>query len=156
MTLSVRLSVGWPVSLSQFPQKSGKFHFQAPIGALDYLTKNQYIFFKETDRDYLQQRYFILYNVFINYCVFLEDFKIFWTLAFFCFPSVSVCVYTTGKILRKNTIFSEHPVEHMSERKNWSQGYCLQAALNTGFASLSQLAIRRQLCVLRFDSKVSC
>ena len=32
--------------------------------------------------------------------VFLEDFKIFRTLAFLCFPSVSVCVHTLG---RKNT-----------------------------------------------------
>ena len=32
------------------------------------------------------------YRVFINYRVFPEDFKIFWTLAFLCFPSVSVSV----------------------------------------------------------------
>ena len=59
---------------------------------------------------------------------FFEDFKIFRTLAFLCFLSVSVCVHTytrqvehqrcsrTGrvqkkhKILRKNTIFNEHTV----------------------------------------------
>ena len=34
------------------------------------------------------------YRVFIKYCIFLKDFKIFRTLAFFCFPSVSVCVHT--------------------------------------------------------------
>ena len=58
--------------------------------------------------------------MFINYCVFFEDFEIFQTLAFLCFPSVSVCVHQicsrTGrfqknsKILRKNTIINEHPV----------------------------------------------
>ena len=37
------------------------------------------------------------YRVFIKYCVFLEDFRIFKTLAFLCFPSVSVCVHTTGR-----------------------------------------------------------
>ena len=59
--------------------------------------------------------------------VFSEYFKIFRTLAFPCFPSVSVCVYThqagrttalqqnwqsseNHNILRKNTIFNEHPV----------------------------------------------
>ena len=40
-------------------------------------------------------------------------------------------------------------------RKHWSQGYCVQTALNTSFALLSQLENRRQLCVC-FDSKVSC
>ena len=34
------------------------------------------------------------YRVFIKYCVFSEEFKIFQTLAFLCFPSVSVCVHT--------------------------------------------------------------
>ena len=34
-----------------------------------------------------------LYRVFIKYCVFSEDFKIFRTLAFPCLPSVSVRVY---------------------------------------------------------------
>ena len=38
-------------------------------------------------------------------------------------------------------------------RENWSQGYCVQTALNTSFALLSQLEIRRQLCVC-FDSAV--
>ena len=37
------------------------------------------------------------YNVFINYCVFFDDFKIFWTLASLCFPLVSVCVHTPGR-----------------------------------------------------------
>ena len=34
------------------------------------------------------------YRVFIKYCVFSENFKIFQTLAFLCYPSVSVCVHT--------------------------------------------------------------
>ena len=38
-----------------------------------------------------------MYRVFIRYCVFLEDFKIFRTLAFLCFLSVSVCVHTPGR-----------------------------------------------------------
>ena len=41
------------------------------------------------------------YRVFIKYCgVIFKYFKIFRTLAFLCFPSVSVCVYThqTGRI----------------------------------------------------------
>ena len=37
------------------------------------------------------------YRVFIKYCVFSKDFKIFRTLAVFCFPSVSVCVHTPGR-----------------------------------------------------------
>ena len=41
---------------------------------------------------------YIIYRVFIKYCVFFsEDFKIFRTLAFLCFPSVSVCVHTPGR-----------------------------------------------------------
>ena len=32
-------------------------------------------------------------------------------------------------------------------RKNSSPGYCVQTALNTSFAILSQLENRRQLCV---------
>ena len=39
----------------------------------------------------------IRYRVFIKYCVFFEDFKIFRTLAFLCFLSVSVYVHTTGR-----------------------------------------------------------
>ena len=34
------------------------------------------------------------YRVFIKYCVFFEDSKIFRTLSFLCFPSVSVCTQT--------------------------------------------------------------
>ena len=34
------------------------------------------------------------YRVFIIYCVFFRILKIFRTLAFLCFPSASVCVYT--------------------------------------------------------------
>ena len=34
------------------------------------------------------------YRVFIKYCVFSEDFKIFRTLVFLCFPSVSLCTHT--------------------------------------------------------------
>ena len=37
------------------------------------------------------------YRVFIKYCVFSEDFKIFRALAFLCFPSVSVCVHTQDR-----------------------------------------------------------
>ena len=57
----------------------------------------------------------------IKYCVFFQDFEIFRTLAFLCFPSVSVC--DTHQAGRKpalqqnwqssegiNTIFNEHPV----------------------------------------------
>ena len=67
------------------------------------------------------------YRVFIEYCVFSEDFKLFRTLAFLCFPSVSVCVHTPAgrtpvlqqnlqsteksqNFLEKNTIIKEHPV----------------------------------------------
>ena len=69
----------------------------------------------------------ILYRVYIKYCVFSEDFKIFLTLPFLYFPSASVCVHTTGrwktsaeaelaefrkitKFLGKNTLFHEHHV----------------------------------------------
>ena len=37
------------------------------------------------------------YRVFIKYCVFSEFFQLFRTLAFLCFPSVSVCVHTPGR-----------------------------------------------------------
>ena len=37
------------------------------------------------------------YRLFIKYCVFFGDFKIFRTLAFLWFPSVSVCVHTPGR-----------------------------------------------------------
>ena len=37
------------------------------------------------------------YRVFIKYCVFSGDFKIFRTLAFLCSPSVSVCLHTPGR-----------------------------------------------------------
>ena len=40
---------------------------------------------------------FRIYSVFIKYCVFSTDFRIFRTLAFLCFPSVSVCVHKTGR-----------------------------------------------------------
>ena len=63
------------------------------------------------------------YRVFIKYCAFFEDFKIFRTLAFLCFPSASVCTHTRqvehqriGRVQKnhkntvKETIFYEHPV----------------------------------------------
>ena len=34
---------------------------------------------------------------FLTYCVFSKDFRIFRTLAFLCFPLVSVCVHTPGR-----------------------------------------------------------
>ena len=37
---------------------------------------------------------YVMYSVFIQYCFFFEYFEIFRTLAFLCFPSVSVCLYT--------------------------------------------------------------
>ena len=37
------------------------------------------------------------YRVFIKYCVFSKDFRIFRTLVFLCFPLVSVCVHTPGR-----------------------------------------------------------
>ena len=67
----------------------------------------------------------VWYRVFIKYCVFFDDFKIFWTLAFLCFPSVSVCAQTKQitsaaaelaefrnitKFQGKNIICYEHPV----------------------------------------------
>ena len=39
----------------------------------------------------------VMYRVFIKYCVFFKDFKIFWTFAFLCFPSSSLCVHTPGR-----------------------------------------------------------
>ena len=48
----------------------------------------------------------VKYRVFIEYRLFFEDFKIFWTFAFLCFPSVSVCVST-----------HRHQVEH----QRWSR-----------------------------------
>ena len=47
-----------------------------------------------------------VYRVFIEYCVFFDYIKIFRTLAFLCFPSMSVCVHngssntsTAGELL---------------------------------------------------------
>ena len=53
-----------------------------------------------------------MYWVFIKYCFFFEYLKIFRTLAFLCFPSVSVCVCVCGN----NTIFNEHPVSGVMRR----------------------------------------
>ena len=58
-----------------------------------------------------------------------------------------------------NTLYAEklYIREYTSNilRKNWSQGYCVQTALNTSFALLLlQQAIRRQLCICFV--KVSC
>ena len=57
----------------------------------------------------------------LNIVFFSGDFKIFWTLTFLCFPSVSVCGQTSAsaelaefrkntKFQGKNTKFNEHPV----------------------------------------------
>ena len=46
---------------------------------------------------FLVHFWWTMYRLFIQYCCFFEYFKIFRTLAFFCFPSVSVCVYTPGR-----------------------------------------------------------
>ena len=40
-----------------------------------------------------------LYRVFIKYCVLFQDFKIFRSLVYLCFPSMSVCVHTPGYIV---------------------------------------------------------
>ena len=37
-----------------------------------------------------------IYKVFIKYCVFSKDFRIFRTMDFLCFPLVSVCVHTSA------------------------------------------------------------
>ena len=54
-----------------------------------------------------------IYRVFIKYCVFSKDFRIFRTWSFSVFPWVQ-CVYThqAGRTptLQQNTIFNEHPV----------------------------------------------
>ena len=61
------------------------------------------------------------YRVFIKYCVwFFEDFKIFRTLAFLGFPSVSVCVYTMAgqtPALQQNWQSSEKS-QHFKEKHN--------------------------------------
>ena len=44
------------------------------------------------------------------------------------------------------------PPKFLDLLNNWSQGYCVQTALNTSFALLSPLENRRQLCVC-FDLK---
>ena len=43
----------------------------------------------------------IFYRVFIKYRIFSEDFKIFPTLAFLCFPFVLVCVHTPQSFKEK-------------------------------------------------------
>ena len=59
--------------------------------------------------------FFLSYRVFIEYCVFYEDIKIFRTLVFLCFPSsVLVCVHTTG---RKNTSVAAELVEFRNIKK---------------------------------------
>ena len=52
---------------------------------------------KSTDQEIL---HFFNYRVFIKFCVFSKEFRIFRTLVFLCFPSVSVCVHILG---RENT-----------------------------------------------------
>ena len=44
------------------------------------------------------------YSLLIKYCVFFEDFKIFRTLAFLCFVSVSVCVVYTQQAGRPQAL----------------------------------------------------
>ena len=51
--------------------------------------------------------YIYRYRVFIKYCVFSEDFKIFRTLAFLCFPSVSVCVHTHTRRVEHHSAAAE-------------------------------------------------
>ena len=74
------------------------------------------------------------YRVFIKYCVFSEDFKIFLTLAFLCFRFVSVRVHCThtrqveqysrtvkssekSQNFKEKTICNEHPVPNSEVRK---------------------------------------
>ena len=56
-----------------------------------------YISLATSIKNVLSIRSSFKYRVFIKYCVFFEYFKIFRTLAFLCFPSVSVCVHTPGR-----------------------------------------------------------
>ena len=99
----------------------------------------------------------VSYRVFIKYCNFV-------TIAFLCFLSVSVCVHTrqvehrrcsrTGivqkihKILRKNTIFNEHPVlEHVS------QGECSSEHL---FFDMKRILIDMIKCDTQHHLLIDC
>ena len=65
------------------------------------------------------------YRVFIKYCVFSKDFRIFWTLVFLCFRLVSVCTHTrqiehqrcsrTDRVQKNQKNFRK---KHMIEPKN--------------------------------------
>ena len=50
----------------------------------------------DRSKDRTDRREFTI-SITIRYIVEGVDFKIFRTLAFLCFPSVSVCVHTTGR-----------------------------------------------------------
>ena len=59
---------------------------------------------------------YIMYRVFIKYCVFFRRFwNIFRTLASLCFPSVSVCVHTPG---RSNTSTAAEKSQYFKEKHN--------------------------------------
>jgi len=67
------------------------------------------------------QPYHDRYRVFIEYCVFSVDFKIFRTLVFLCFPSVPVCYKNheehqrrsrTGRVQKNHQIFrKKHTIQ---------------------------------------------
>ena len=82
-------SVGWPVVglLYILQMHAEKFHFRAPLGEL--------VFFQVLKRvSYMSFYVNEYYRVFIKYCVFFEDFKIYsglWPLSVSL--RVSVCVH---------------------------------------------------------------
>ena len=102
-----------------------------------------------------------IYRVFIKYCVFSEDFKIFLTL----FPlGVSVCTRTrqvenlrcsrtdniqkNQKILRKNTIFNEHPVYEIIHVHEAPQCLAFKSALRVGEKSVQRIRSNSSMCLL--------
>ena len=63
-----------------------------------------------------------------------------------------VCRPKIGVLFYPEKLYSREYTSGNLRKKSWSQGHCVQSALNTSFASTLQLPIRRQLGVC-FDSQ---
>ena len=80
-----------------FYSVQNSFQILYNIAILRNRPKNKNVTLNINDNEGNKGKWSIMYKVFIKYCVFFGDFKIFLTLAFLRFPSVSLCVHTPGR-----------------------------------------------------------
>ena len=85
-----KMSIDSPWVYKEFTKHTGVLNYK-------YYYFNYCLFGPHPLEIVLNTPLYAIYRLFIKYCVFLEDFKIFLTLAFLCFPSVSACVQTPGR-----------------------------------------------------------